>query len=56
MKKAVKKTLYFDVGTEVKLKKATKRTKKSTSKIIRMWVASPKFDTYVEELNNQLEE
>jgi len=48
--------LYFDIKTKAKLKKVTKKTGKSASKIIRLWVASPKFDAMVEELNNQLGE
>lgn len=50
------KNLYFDIATVAKFKKATKRTKKSTSKIIRMWASSPKFDAMVDELNNELGE
>lgn len=43
--------LYFDIRTKVKLKKASKKTKKSASKIIRTWVASTAFDRHVAELN-----
>jgi len=49
------KTLYWDIKTEVKFKKVEKKYKKSKSKIIRMWAASPKFDEQVEELNRILE-
>lgn len=54
MKKSIKKTLYFDIKTEVKLKRASKKTKRSASNIIRMWVASPIFDEQVEKLNREL--
>jgi hypothetical protein len=50
------KTLYWDIATEVKFKKVEKKYKKSKSKIVRMWAASPKFDAQVEELNNMLQE
>ena len=46
--------LYFDIKTKAKLNKVAKKTKKSASKIIRMWVASPEFDANVEKLNRDL--
>lgn len=49
------KSLYWDIKTEMKFKRVAKKTKKSTSKIIRMWAASPKFDAMVEELNREIE-
>ena len=54
-KTGLKKTIYWDAGTEMRMKRATKKTKKSASKIIRLWVASPEFDANVEKLNRDLE-
>jgi hypothetical protein len=55
-----KKTIYWDIETEVRMKKALgkkyiKKNRVSASKIIRLWVASPAFDRHIEELNNELE-
>ena len=47
--------MYWDAGTEMRMKKAVRKTKKSASKIIRLWVASPEFDEHVEKLNRDLE-
>lgn len=52
-----KKTLYWDIATEVRLTKAQKKLKKHKlghSKITRLYIASPKFDQFVEELNISL--
>lgn len=56
----MKKTLYFDIKTEARMNKGVNKLKKrdkkmSQSKLIRLWVASPIFDTSIEELNTQLE-
>ena len=49
-KNKYKKTLYWDTRTDVKMNKAVRKTNESASKIIRAWVASPKFDEFIKEL------
>ena len=56
-----RKTLYWDIQSELKMNKAMKKKniKKNrigASKIIRLWIVSPLFDTHVEELNRMLGE
>ena len=53
----MKKTLYFDIGTQAKLNKIVKHFKKhkvSESRITRTIIRMTPFDKAVEELNAEL--
>jgi hypothetical protein len=50
-KKYIKKTLYFDIGTEVRFKKAAKKKGTSMSHIIRSIAVLPTFEAFIDQLS-----